>query len=77
MKSVTDGRCVGEAISELRPQSYVAVHHVGGASHHVHADQPQVFSELVNEICCMADAGDDQHKSTHTQQVLQPYFCML
>ena len=66
MKSVTDGRCVGEAISELRPQSYVAVHHVGGAGHHVHADQPQVFCDLVNNICSMADAGNDQQPAKIT-----------
>ena len=72
MKSVTDGRCVGEAISELRPQSYVAVHRVAGAGHHVHADQPELFSELVNEACRLADSGGDQQplereRHTHTK----------
>ena len=64
MKAVSDGRCVGEAISELRPQSYVAVHRVSGAGHHVHADQPGVFNDLVNKTCSLADSGGDVEPET-------------
>lgn len=64
MKAVTDGRCVGEAISDLRPRSYVAVHQVVGAGHHVHADQPGVFNDLVNLTCSLADCGGDTVRPT-------------
>lgn len=61
MKSVSDGRCLGEAISHLRPDSYVELHSVPGAGHHVHADQPEVFSEIVNGVCDGVDYGRDRH----------------
>ena len=64
MKAVSDGRCVGEAISELRPHSYVGVHRVHGAGHHVHADQPRVFNDLVNQTCSLADSGRDREPGT-------------
>ena len=60
MKSVTDGKCLGEAVSRLRPDSYVDLHSVPGAGHHVHADQPEVFCELVNAACAAADSGADR-----------------
>ena len=60
MKIVGDGRCLGETVSELRPHSYVEVHSVPGAGHHVHADQPELFCELVNNVCELADRGRDR-----------------
>ena len=66
MKSVSDGRCLGQAISQLRPQSYVDLYSVPGAGHHVHADQPKVFCELVNTVCDVTDKGDDRQVSRVT-----------
>lgn len=60
MKSVCSEKCIGEEISKLRPQSYVAVHNVTGAGHHVHADRPEVFNELVNSVCSLVDDGEDR-----------------
>ena len=72
MKSVWSGRCVGEAISELRPESYVEIHEVPEAGHHVHADQPELFCEIVNGVCEMADSGRDREpkrvSSPHSRQ---------
>lgn len=60
MKSVYGRRCLGETISEVRPQSYVDVYNIPGAGHHVHADQPEVFNEVVNRICDVCDNGRDR-----------------
>ena len=63
MRRVSDGQCLGEAVSQLRPDSYVDLHYVPNAGHHVHADQPEQFSELVNAVCSLADSdGDRQPK---------------
>ena len=63
MKRVSDGQCLGEAVSYLRPDSYVDLHYVPDAGHHVHADQPELFCELVNAACALADSdGDRQTK---------------
>jgi pimeloyl-ACP methyl ester carboxylesterase len=60
MKAVSDGRCLGEAVSRLRPESYVDLHYVPNGGHHVHADQPEMFCELVNAACAVADSGGDR-----------------
>ena len=60
MKSVSGGKCLGEEISRLRPESYVDLHNVPNAGHHVHADQPEAFCEIVNAACAAADSGADR-----------------
>ena len=47
----------GEKIYAMRPDSYVDVHYVKGAGHHVHADIPSVFNDIVNMACDLADEG--------------------
>ena len=49
----------GEAIQELRPDSYVQIHRVRGAGHHVHADQPELFNDIVKGVCHLVDSGED------------------
>ena len=49
----------GEKVRELRPQSYVHVHYVRRAGHHVHADQPEAFNSVVQEVCCLVDRNED------------------
>ncbi|PIO13762.1 hypothetical protein AB205_0215190, partial [Aquarana catesbeiana] len=45
----------GEKAKELRPDSYVHTLAIKGASHHVYADQPSIFNEVVDEICDAVD----------------------
>lgn len=49
----------GERISQARPHSYVDIHHVKRAGHHVHAEQPEEFNRVVNHICGLIDANKD------------------
>lgn len=50
---------VGEKVYAMRPNSYVDVHYIRGAGHHIHADLPEVFNEVVNDVCDMVDEGKD------------------
>ena len=54
------GRSLGEELQTVRSSSYVSVHTVATAGHHVHADQPDSFCEIVNGACGRADRGDDR-----------------
>ncbi len=49
----------GEKVAECRPTSYVKVHYVQRAGHHVHADQPEAFNNLVNGACDIVDSEED------------------
>lgn len=49
----------GEKVYAMRPEAYVDVHYVKGAGHHVHADRPDVFNEIVNQACQLVDEGRD------------------
>ncbi len=49
----------GERIRENRPESYVNIHYVKRAGHHIHAEQPQEFNRVVNSICSVVDADGD------------------
>ncbi len=66
MRHVDSAR--GEGVQACRPGSYVDVHWVDQAGHHVHADRPQAFNEIISEVCSVVDAGQDLddpvHKST-------------
>ena len=48
-----------EVIREGRPDSYVGVHYIEGAGHHVHADQPLQFNRIVNKVFQKVDSGKD------------------
>ena len=49
----------GEKVFAMRPESYVDVHFVKGAGHHIHADTPEVFNEIVKYICQLTDENKD------------------
>ena len=49
----------GERVREVRPHSYVRVHYVRRAGHHIHADQPEAFNSVVREVCCLVDRNED------------------
>lgn len=49
----------GEKISEARPNSYVDVHYIKRAGHHVHAEQSEEFNKVVNYICAVVDDDKD------------------
>uniref|UniRef100_A0A8D8KAQ5 1-acylglycerol-3-phosphate O-acyltransferase ABHD5 n=1 Tax=Culex pipiens TaxID=7175 RepID=A0A8D8KAQ5_CULPI len=46
----------GETIKQLRHQSFVKVHSIPGAGHHVYADDAATFNRLINEACATCDA---------------------
>ena len=50
---------VERELYKCRHQSYVHVHRVPEAGHHVHADQPEAFNTLVSGICDLVDADQD------------------
>ena len=50
-------------IHELRPNSYVKVHEIPKAGHHIHADQPESFNDTVNSILEMVDQNKDERNS--------------
>ena len=56
----------GERVKELRPHSYVCVHYVRRAGHHVHADQPDAFNAVVREVCFLVDRNEDIESSPHS-----------
>ncbi|XP_066578973.1 (Lyso)-N-acylphosphatidylethanolamine lipase isoform X2 [Amia ocellicauda] len=45
----------GDRVRELRPQSYTHIEVIEGASHHVYADQPHEFNQVVEKICNSVD----------------------
>ncbi len=55
----------GEGVQECRPGSYVDVQWVEDAGHHVHADRPQAFNDIVSEVCSVVDSGQDLDEPVH------------
>ena len=49
----------GERIREARSTSYVNIHFIKKAGHHVHAEQPEQFNTTVNHILSVVDSGSD------------------
>ena len=49
----------GEKVRELRPQSYVRVYRIARAGHHVHADRPEEFNQVVNNVLKIVDRNKD------------------
>ena len=47
----------GEKVYSMRPDSYVDVHYVKGAGHHVYVERPDIFNDIVNRTCCLVDEG--------------------
>ena len=56
----------GEKIRELRPHSYLCIHYVRRAGHHVHADQPEAFNSVVKEVCFLVDQNEDIEPGPHS-----------
>ena len=50
---------VERELYKCRRQSYVHVHRVPEAGHHVHADKPEAFNTLVSDICDLVDPDQD------------------
>jgi len=49
----------GQEIKKLRPNSYVDVQEIAGAGHHVYADRPVQFNNVVNEVASFVDSHLD------------------
>lgn len=45
----------GSVIKKLRPQSYVNVHIINEAGHHVYADKPEEFNSIIVNTCAKSD----------------------
>ena len=49
----------GERIREGRPDSYVDVHYIRRAGHHLHVEQPEEFNRVINQVCSLVDRNAD------------------
>ena len=49
----------GERLQEERSNSYVGIHYIKRAGHHVHAEQPEEFNRVVNLILDKVDSNKD------------------
>lgn len=49
----------GKRIRKARPSSYVDIHYIKRAGHHVHAEQPEEFNRVVNYVCSTVDSNLD------------------
>ena len=49
----------GSIIKARRPDSYVDIHFIHGAGHHVHAEQPEAFNAYVKKIFAVVETGQD------------------
>lgn len=57
----TEGIRTPDRIAESRQGSYVDVKYVEGAGHHVHADCPVEFNQIVNAVLLSVDSEQDSH----------------
>ena len=49
-----------EQIAAARPtSSFVDLHYIDEAGHHVHAQQPDEFNRIVNSVFELVDSGED------------------
>ena len=64
----------GEKIYAMRPDSYVDVHYFKDASHHIHADTPSVFNDIVNTVCDLADRERESLKRKDPETAFHSHF---
>ena len=57
----------GEKVYSMRPNSFVDVHYIKGAGHHIHAELPEIFNRVINGICEMVDRNEDTVKARETR----------
>ena len=57
----------GEKVFSMRPNSFVDVHYIKGAGHHIHADLPEIFNGVINGICEMVDNNGDMLRNGETR----------
>ncbi|XP_057666093.1 (Lyso)-N-acylphosphatidylethanolamine lipase-like isoform X1 [Diorhabda carinulata] len=48
-----------EDLIKQRPQSYVRTEIIPNAGHHINADQPTIFNQLVSKVCQLCDNSED------------------
>ncbi|RZC34946.1 abhydrolase domain-containing protein 4-like [Asbolus verrucosus] len=53
-------RTVGQKLKEIRQNSYVGLEIIDQAGHHVHADNPDAFNEIVVHVCNFAETEKRQ-----------------
>ena len=49
----------GDKVKEGRPSSFVEVHYIKKAGHHLHVEQPEEFNGVINRACSMVDRNED------------------
>ena len=64
----------GEKIYAMRPDSYVDVHYFKNASHHIHADTPSIFNDIVNDVCDLADTQREILKRKDPETAFHSHF---
>jgi abhydrolase domain-containing protein 4 len=48
-------KSVGKKLQEMRQNSYVRLEIISEAGHHVHADNPESFNEIVVDVCNLTE----------------------
>ncbi|XP_067652239.1 (Lyso)-N-acylphosphatidylethanolamine lipase-like isoform X1 [Haliotis asinina] len=55
---------IGHHVKKLRSDSYVAVQSIPGAGHHVYADKPVLFNNVVQKVCDSVDTPTRRRKDS-------------
>ena len=74
----------GSIVKAQRQDSYVDIHFIHGAGHHVHAEQPEAFNSYVKKIFAVVETGQDLlepapslNASLWTHNSMSKWFCCL
>lgn len=53
-------KTIGDQLKKVRENSYVKLEIIDQSGHHIHADNPDMFNDVVVEACNTADGSSSQ-----------------